>query len=91
MRSVNKNQVINSDNFIFLILFSFNLIFTLINSEVLRKINSKNIVVVIIRIKFAFNPILFNSKPITVGKEIIKKDKTAKLYIVNFLIHSRLK
>ena len=37
------------------------------------------------------NPTLVNSNPIIVGKEIIKKDKTIKLYIVNFLTLSKLK
>jgi hypothetical protein len=37
------------------------------------------IVVVIIRIKLGTNPILPNSKPITVGIAIIKEDKAIKL------------
>ena len=60
-------------------------------SEIFRKLNSKNEVIVIISIMFALNPILVNSKPIIVGKEIIKQEKIIKLYIVNFLTNSKLK
>jgi len=48
-------------------------------SEILRKQKSKNIDDVIMRSKFACNPILVNSKPITVGIDINKQDKAAKL------------
>ena len=48
-------------------------------SEIFRKLNSKNEVIVIISIIFALNPILVNSRPITVGKEIIKQEKMIKL------------
>ena len=43
-------------------------------SEILRKLNSKNEVIVIISIMFALNLILVNSKPIIVGKETIKQE-----------------
>ena len=49
------------------------------DSEILRKLNSKKAVTVIISITFALKPIPINSKPITVGKEIIKKENAMKL------------
>ena len=62
-----------------LINFSFNLIFALMDSEILRKLNSKKTVTVIISIIFVLKPILVNSKPIIVGKEIIKQENAMKL------------
>ncbi len=51
----------------------------LILSEIFRKQNKMNNVVVIIKIKLGIHPILPNSKPIIVGIEIIKVDKAIKL------------
>ena len=71
--------------------FSFNLILILIISEILRKQNTIKQVEVIVRSKFGINPIFANSKLIIVGIEIIRPDNAIKLYIVNFLVFSKLK